>query len=75
MDNHTDIVNKQCSTCHWWFDSTTEKAGMKLCVFHTGMKAAKNRKIDFGGTKPLRTTGDFGCNSWRQDERKNQTDV
>ena len=61
---------KTCANCHWWFDGLGGTETMRLCVFHTGMKAAKTRKVDFGGHKPLKTAGDFGCNSWRADERK-----
>ena len=63
------IVIRQCSSCHWWFDGFNGKSSRRVCVFHTGMKTADVRKIDFGGNKPMTTTADFGCVDWMKDER------
>jgi hypothetical protein len=59
----------RCSSCHWWFAGfgTDDR---RVCVCHTGMKTAEVRKVDFGGSKPMRTTGDFGCIDWSEDKRK-----
>ena len=59
-----------CSTCHWWTKSFGEKDGRSVCVWHSGTKDVKNRKVDFGGSKPFRTTSDFGCVCWSADDRK-----
>lgn len=59
-----------CSTCHWWTKSFGEKDGRSVCVWHSGTKDVENRKVDFGGSKPFRTTADFGCVCWSVDERK-----
>lgn len=59
-----------CSTCHWWTKSFGDKDGRSVCVWHSGTKDVENRKIDFGGSKPLRTAADFGCVCWSVDERK-----
>lgn len=57
---------ERCSTCHWWFGDDTK---YRVCVFHTGLKAAKTRRVDYGGNKPMRTTAEFGCVDWQKDTR------
>jgi hypothetical protein len=57
-------VAQRCSTCHWWTGAMGTKDGRNVCVWHTGSKDAKNRNVDFGGNKSLRTLPDFGCTCW-----------
>lgn len=56
----------RCSTCHWWFGDHPQ---YRVCVFHTGLKTAKTRRIDYGGTKPMSTASEFGCVDWQKDTR------
>jgi hypothetical protein len=58
--------DKRCKTCHWWFGS---EGTHRPCVFHIGMKGEKERRIDYGGNKTLRTRADFGCTEWIKDKR------
>ena len=63
------FVIQRCDTCHWWTDAMGALEGRKACVWHTGSRDAKTRKVDFGGNKSLRTTADFGCVCWEKDMR------
>jgi hypothetical protein len=64
------VVIQRCDTCHWWTDVLGTIDGRAVCVWHTGLRDNKVRKVDFSGKKSMRTTADFGCVCWQLDERK-----
>lgn len=62
------VAIQRCETCHWWSAELGTRAGRNVCLWHTGLKDAKNRKVDFGN-KSFRTLPDFGCVCWEADRR------